>query len=197
MGDSFISQTLFSGPFATVHPYQTGSTNEESGIAVERHKSKPSSGVSKSLSSYGGSCKVCRMKKIKCDRRTPCSNCLKSKKHCLYVSSSRVRRRSRDDKFEQSIQRLNEMVKHIERSQSGLAIGVGPKFLRAMKCRNILTTSQSHGKRWRVRNVQTQEELCPRVIREDCSSVKAIVVTQAIVSGAVWPMRWVEMYHQN
>lgn len=41
----------------------------------------------------GFSCSTCRQRKIKCDRRTPCSNCIKTGAHCNFIAPARNKRR--------------------------------------------------------------------------------------------------------
>lgn len=44
-----------------------------------------------SLKSY--SCLTCRQRKVRCDRRTPCSNCTKAEKQCSFVPPVRGKRK--------------------------------------------------------------------------------------------------------
>lgn len=46
---------------------------------------------SDTLKSY--SCLTCRQRKVRCDRRTPCSNCIKAEKQCSFIPPVRGRRR--------------------------------------------------------------------------------------------------------
>ncbi|OCL15024.1 putative C6 transcription factor [Glonium stellatum] len=39
------------------------------------------------------SCLTCRQRKVKCDRRTPCSNCAKAEKHCSFIPPVRGKRK--------------------------------------------------------------------------------------------------------
>jgi hypothetical protein len=39
------------------------------------------------------SCLTCRQRKVKCDRRSPCSNCTRADKQCSFVAPVRGRRR--------------------------------------------------------------------------------------------------------
>lgn len=44
-----------------------------------------------SLKSY--SCLTCRQRKVRCDRRTPCSNCVKAEKQCSFIPPVRGKRK--------------------------------------------------------------------------------------------------------
>lgn len=39
------------------------------------------------------SCLTCRQRKVKCDRRTPCSNCVKAEKQCSFIPPVRGKRK--------------------------------------------------------------------------------------------------------
>ncbi|KAL9090655.1 MAG: hypothetical protein Q9165_005143 [Trypethelium subeluteriae] len=39
------------------------------------------------------SCLVCRQRKVKCDRRAPCSNCIKTQKQCSFIPPARGKRK--------------------------------------------------------------------------------------------------------
>lgn len=39
------------------------------------------------------SCLTCRQRKIKCDRRSPCSNCVKAAQQCTFVAPTRGKRK--------------------------------------------------------------------------------------------------------
>lgn len=41
----------------------------------------------------GFSCLTCRQRKVKCDRRTPCSNCTKAEKQCSFIPPVRGKRK--------------------------------------------------------------------------------------------------------
>lgn len=41
----------------------------------------------------GFSCLTCRQRKVKCDRRTPCSNCVKAEKQCSFIPPVRGKRK--------------------------------------------------------------------------------------------------------
>jgi hypothetical protein len=64
------------------------------------------------------SCVICRRRKVRCDRNTPCSNCVKAKCNCNYPSPGRrVRRKAkadsaRHDRTSQS--RLLDKVRRLE-----------------------------------------------------------------------------------
>lgn len=41
----------------------------------------------------GYSCLICRQRKVRCDRRTPCSNCVKAEKQCSFIPPVRGKRK--------------------------------------------------------------------------------------------------------
>ena len=41
----------------------------------------------------GHSCVICRQRKVKCDRRDPCTNCVKAEKECSFIAPVRGKRR--------------------------------------------------------------------------------------------------------
>jgi hypothetical protein len=140
MDDYFASQ-----PFPSVAtPFQQDrSVCERSWVAVEAHKPYPSLDAAQMPSSYGRSCKMSRTKKIKCDKKAPCSNCLKSNRSCLYLPSKEARGRpSRRSTLEQSIQRLTEKVEDLERSQREVAVGVGVAITLCGKRMNTADSGQ-------------------------------------------------------
>ncbi|KAI2780339.1 putative C6 transcription factor [Daldinia loculata] len=64
------------------------------------------------LKSY--SCVICRQRKVKCDRRNPCSNCVKAEKQCSFVAPVRgKRKRTKPPKesLHAKLKRLEELLK--------------------------------------------------------------------------------------
>ncbi|KAI1468562.1 putative C6 transcription factor [Daldinia caldariorum] len=69
-------------------------------------------GAEGDLKSY--SCVICRQRKVKCDRRNPCSNCVKAEKPCDYVAPVRgKRKRTKPPKesLHAKLKRLQELLK--------------------------------------------------------------------------------------
>jgi hypothetical protein len=62
-----------------------------------RNSNMPQSLVAEQLGPIGDfksySCLTCRQRKVKCDRRTPCSNCVKAEKQCSFIPPVRGKRR--------------------------------------------------------------------------------------------------------
>jgi hypothetical protein len=48
-------------------------------------------GLDDAVKSY--SCLTCRQRKVKCDRRAPCSNCVKAEKECSFIPPVRGKRK--------------------------------------------------------------------------------------------------------
>lgn len=64
------------------------------------------------LKSY--SCLTCRQRKVKCDRRTPCSNCIKSEKQCGFtppVRGKRKRTKPPRESLHAKLKRYEELLK--------------------------------------------------------------------------------------
>lgn len=60
------------------------------------------------------SCLNCRHRKVKCDRRDPCSNCTKSEKRCSFVAPVRGKRKitkSRKEGLHAKVRRYEELLK--------------------------------------------------------------------------------------
>ncbi|KAI1088431.1 putative C6 transcription factor [Rostrohypoxylon terebratum] len=62
----------------------------------------------------GYSCLVCRQRKVKCDRRVPCSNCAKAEKQCSFVPpvrGKRKRTKPRKEGIHAKLKRYEELLK--------------------------------------------------------------------------------------
>lgn len=60
------------------------------------------------------SCLACRHRKIKCDRRDPCSHCIKSEKPCSFIAPVRGKRKvtkSRKEGLHAKVRRYEELLK--------------------------------------------------------------------------------------
>lgn len=65
------------------------------------------------------SCIICRRRKIRCDRRDPCANCLKSNIDCHYPVTGRVPRRSRDPTaWKSPSQKQSELLSRLRRLET-------------------------------------------------------------------------------
>lgn len=67
------------------------------------------------------SCVICRRRKIRCDRKDPCSNCTKSNIDCHFPVSGRIPRRSRDPSASSSktpAQKQSELLGRLRRLES-------------------------------------------------------------------------------
>ncbi|KAF3063954.1 putative C6 transcription factor [Daldinia childiae] len=64
------------------------------------------------LKSY--SCMICRQRKVKCDRRNPCSNCVKAEKQCSFVAPVRGKRKRTKlpkESLHAKLKRFEELLK--------------------------------------------------------------------------------------
>jgi hypothetical protein len=60
------------------------------------------------------SCLACRQRKVKCDRRNPCSNCIKAAKQCSFIPPVRgkpKRRKAPKEGLHAKLKRYEEMLK--------------------------------------------------------------------------------------
>ncbi|KAI0880030.1 putative C6 transcription factor [Annulohypoxylon maeteangense] len=60
------------------------------------------------------SCLICRQRKVKCDRRAPCSNCVKAEKQCSFippVRGKRKRTKPRKEGIHAKLKRYEELLK--------------------------------------------------------------------------------------
>jgi hypothetical protein len=68
------------------------------------------------------SCELCRERKVKCDKRTPCSNCAKSGLQCVPIHRKRLPRgrhaqsRSSEDNIEKRLRKLENMLENLNGS---------------------------------------------------------------------------------
>ena len=65
------------------------------------------------------SCINCRRRKIRCDRRHPCSPCSRNKTECVFPVSGRIPRRSRDPNYSQlPTQKRTELLGRLRRLEA-------------------------------------------------------------------------------
>ncbi|KAF5643670.1 uncharacterized protein FTJAE_3087 [Fusarium tjaetaba] len=62
------------------------------------------------------SCVTCRRRKIRCDRKEPCNNCIKSNIECHFPVTGRIPRRTRDGKT--PAQKQSELLSRLRRLES-------------------------------------------------------------------------------
>ncbi len=77
----------------SVHASPSFQNRKERNSAMPQTLEAELMGVSVNLKEF--SCLTCRQRKIKCDRRNPCSNCVKAAKQCSFVLPGRGRQRSK------------------------------------------------------------------------------------------------------
>ncbi|CAM1509776.1 Fc.00g001110.m01.CDS01 [Cosmosporella sp. VM-42] len=85
--------------------------------------SQPPPGNTAASASDGGlkiwSCVICRRRKIRCDRRDPCANCVKSNIDCHYPVTGRIPRRNRDPAaWKSPAQKQSELLSRLRRLES-------------------------------------------------------------------------------
>lgn len=65
------------------------------------------------------SCINCRRRKVRCDRRHPCSPCCRNKTDCVFPVSGRIPRRSRNSNYSQpSTQKRTELLGRLRRLEA-------------------------------------------------------------------------------
>lgn len=90
-------------------------------VVPARLKMDPTSDSSKPYS-----CVICHKRKVRCDRKEPCSNCAKADAECIYrpPPPPRRRKRERDASIDASITASSERAKS-RRRMSGGSTGEG------------------------------------------------------------------------
>ncbi|KAF7547338.1 hypothetical protein G7Z17_g7799 [Cylindrodendrum hubeiense] len=82
----------------------------------------PADGPASSASDAGlkiWSCVICRRRKVKCDRKDPCSNCVRAGIDCHYPVTGRVPRRTRDPSAWRSpAQKQSELLSRLRRLEA-------------------------------------------------------------------------------
>ena len=74
-----------------------------------KHASPPVNGVNGTSSLNARSCVTCRKRKVKCDKRHPCSNCTKASIECVFPGPGRAPRRSRKPADTELLARLRRL----------------------------------------------------------------------------------------
>ncbi|ORY06889.1 fungal-specific transcription factor domain-domain-containing protein [Clohesyomyces aquaticus] len=81
---------------------------------IQKSKTGSISGVSGAGSLNPRSCVTCRKRKVKCDKKQPCSNCSRAKIECIFPGPGRAPRKSRkppDGELMDRLRRLEGVVK--------------------------------------------------------------------------------------
>jgi Zn(2)-Cys(6) binuclear cluster domain-containing protein len=115
------------------------------------------------------SCLTCRQRKVKCDRRTPCSNCGKAGKQCSFIPPVRGKR----TKTKIPREGLHAKLRRYEELLKSYGANIGPSEDGA---ESDLDTS-SHGDivmaqdtRSKARDASVVPEIIPRFVNKDGSS---------------------------
>jgi hypothetical protein len=80
---------------------------------------RPSSSPQDETSLKIWSCVICRRRKIRCDRKDPCSNCVKNKIDCHFPVTGRIPRRNRGPSTSKTpAQKQSELLSRLRRLES-------------------------------------------------------------------------------
>lgn len=66
------------------------------------------------------SCLLCSQRKVKCDRKTPCSNCTKARQECISIASLPPRRRKKRFAEAELLTRLRHYEELLKKNGIGL-----------------------------------------------------------------------------
>jgi Fungal Zn(2)-Cys(6) binuclear cluster domain len=80
------------------------------------HKSSPTSSGAKIFSLNPRSCVTCRKRKVKCDKKHPCSNCSRAHIDCIFPAPGRAPRKPRkpqDPDLAERLRRLESLVQSL------------------------------------------------------------------------------------
>ncbi|KAL8731977.1 MAG: hypothetical protein Q9166_003109 [cf. Caloplaca sp. 2 TL-2023] len=109
-------------------PVLHSTSSNGSGPAINRSKSRQNTDSPPTTSSNGSSsipqpnprsCVTCRKRKVRCDKRHPCSNCSRAAIECVFPGPGRAPRRSRkppDAELLARLRRLEGVVQHLGRN---------------------------------------------------------------------------------
>ncbi|KAL9031682.1 MAG: hypothetical protein Q9196_000315 [Gyalolechia fulgens] len=122
-----LTRTRFAGPteYTASPPIATTSSGNSSGTPTNSAKSRQNTGSPPVNGTNGTStvaqpnprsCVTCRKRKVRCDKRHPCSNCNKAAIECVFPGPGRAPRRSRkppDAELLARLRRLEGVVQHL------------------------------------------------------------------------------------
>jgi hypothetical protein len=86
----------------------------------------PHHGAAEPPSSTSRSCVTCRRRKVKCNKRSPCSNCTKAGIECIFPPPGRAPRKSKRPPDAELLSRLRRLEGVIDHLRSGGATDAAP-----------------------------------------------------------------------
>ncbi|KAI9848572.1 MAG: hypothetical protein M1837_007241 [Sclerophora amabilis] len=97
------------------------------------------------------SCVTCRRRKVKCDKRSPCSNCSRANKPCTFPSPGRAPRRnprSQDQELFARLHKLEGMVQELNGAQEDGEPSSSSRKAAMENGRPLTLDSEGHPKSW-------------------------------------------------
>lgn len=97
-----------------LHAHSDGSHDRISKPSPPSHNHNSISGASSSSTLNPRSCVTCRRRKVKCDKKHPCTNCTKARIECIFPAPGRAPRKARkppDAELLDRLRKLEGMVK--------------------------------------------------------------------------------------
>lgn len=117
-------------PVGVNHPPTTSDNSPNNlpgvgvGVSATARRSAPDTASSRS-------CVTCRRRKVRCDKRSPCSNCVKAGSDCLFPPPGRAPRKSKrppDAELLSRLRRLEGVIEHLSGNnpETGGSASVSP-----------------------------------------------------------------------
>ncbi|KAJ5629161.1 hypothetical protein N7528_002818 [Penicillium herquei] len=107
------------------------------------------------------SCVTCRRRKVRCNKRSPCSNCVKASTECVFPPPGRAPRKSRrqpDVDLQARLRRLEGFIAQL--SEKGADVNLSPSQL-AASFSSAATTNPTSPTSKESTNINGQEAICP------------------------------------
>ncbi|KAK9590797.1 hypothetical protein V6Z92_003886 [Aspergillus fumigatus] len=119
------------------------------------------------------SCVTCRRRKVRCNKRTPCSNCVKAGIECVFPPPGRAPRKSKrphDAELLSRLRRLEGVIEHLSGKKSG---AVEPLFtVSSPSQQEPGSASPQEGRQTTPQTQGVQAGKCPFVLDSDPKAVK-------------------------
>ena len=119
------------------------------------------------------SCVTCRRRKVRCNKRTPCSNCVKAGIECVFPPPGRAPRKSKrphDAELLSRLRRLEGVIEHLSGKKSG---AVEPlSTVSSPSQQEPGSASPQEGRQTTPQTQGVQAGKCPFVLDSDPKAVK-------------------------
>ena len=121
--DFSISPGETVSPTAAPQPSYNASSSHspsDSASANATRTTPPANGVNGASGLNSRSCITCRKRKVRCDKRHPCSNCNRAAIECVFPGPGRAPRRSRKPENQELLARLRRLEGVVQKFQKGV-----------------------------------------------------------------------------